>query len=339
MPNHEYVFVSGVPTTLLGDICDSARNSNDDPEVFYRFQVEGVGRPRLELFREFCKALDIDADESVGRSKAYDYLRRTRIVLFPDDKNTRDDLLTLAGFLLTGVPETIISTLSIYAVDRLGIPIYSNDLHKYLETQGIYPKNLAKDSRIIPAIDRLRSEFEDSIRPGLIDNELIHREETDRCLEALINNAIVILHGTAGSGKSTVLYELSQKLRGKDILCLQVRLDRRIPERTAAHFGDAMGLPGYYQCEGRAISTVLSCRTYDLEYHPQIRNWINDKKEKNLIKIEVRPLSESTVREKVGENFEKITKEQRDILSNPQKLGMWVELHKSKNPPLFQSFT
>ncbi len=390
IPEHEYVFVfvSGVPATLLGDICESARNSNDNPEDFYRYQVEDVGSNRRELFRQFCRALDIDADKSEGRSQAYNYLRRTRFELYPYDKNHWDTLLTLAGFLLTGAPETVISTLSNYAVDqdRLGKRIYPDVLRKYLVTQGIYSKDLASNPRITPVIERLRFEFEDSIRPGLIDKEIIHREETDKCLEALNSNAIVILHGSAGSGKSVVLYEVTKKLLDNKILYLPVRLDRRVPEHTAAHFGEDMRLPdsptyclaavsGERQCvlildqldavrwtcshsanaldvckelvdqvmsfqrEGRAISVVISCRTFDLEHDPQIMNWFNDKKENNPIKIEVRPLPESIVREKVGESFEKMTERQRVILSNPQNLGMWIELHRSKNLPFFQSST
>lgn len=384
-PDHEYVFVSGVPATLLGDICESARNSNYDPEAFYQFQVKEVGRPRLETFKQFCKALDIDLDDLNGRSRAYDYLRRTRIVLYPDDKNTRDDLLSRSDFLLTGEPKTVIATMLAYAEnhDRIGIPIYPDDLLKYLETQGIYPKKLAKDLHIIPVIDRLRSEFEESICPGLIDKKLIHREETDKCLEVLKSNGIIILHGSAGSGKSAVLYELSQKLKENNIPCLQLRLDRRVPDHTAVHFGENMGLPDSpthclaaisgirpcvlildqldavrwtsshsasaldvckelinqvisFQREGKSISAVLSCRTFDLKHDPEIRNWLDDKNEKNRIKIEVPPLPESSVQGIVGEIFEKMTEKQRVILSNPQSLTMWVELRK-KSLQYFQS--
>lgn len=384
--NCEFVLVSGVPAKLLSDICDSARNSNFNSEGFYRYQIKEVSQARLELFLQFCKALSINADSPVERAKAYDYLRRIRIELYSDDLNAWRDLQTLSGFLLTGEPKTIVATLLTYAEsnDRFGNPIYADELRRYLVTQNIHPKNLALETRITPTIERLRLEFEESISQGLIDSKLIHREETDECLKELKNKGVVILHGTAGSGKSGVLYELTHKLQSENILWLPLRLDRRIPRHTAAHFGQEMGLPdspinclvamaGMRSCvlildqldairwtsthsasaldvckelvfqvmslqrEGKLVSIVLSCRTFDLEHDPEIRNWLDEKNERNRAKIEIQPLPESTVIGIVGTAFHKMTGRQRAILSNPQNLSIWVELRNLKNPPSFRS--
>jgi hypothetical protein len=62
-------------------------------------------------------------------------------------------------------------------------------------------------------------------------------------MESLDNKGIVILHGPAGYGKSSILYELVSKLREKEIVYLPIRLDRRIPKNTAKKFGEDMGLP------------------------------------------------------------------------------------------------
>jgi hypothetical protein len=147
--------------------------------------------------------------------------------------------LTQAGFLLSGEPNIVIATLLTYAEshDQLGTSIYADELRKFLFSQNIYPKSLVYDNRIAPTIERLQSEFNESITPGLINGELIPRIETVECINALETDGMVILHGPAGSGKSGVLYELSRKLQEMDIIWLPLRLDRRIPQNNVAQYG------------------------------------------------------------------------------------------------------
>ena len=89
----------------------------------------------------------------------------------------------------------------------------------------------------------MQRQFSESIRPGLIGRRIIPREETPRIIEYIDAEQDVILHGAAGFGKSGVLYELTEHLQRENIPYLPVRLDRRIPEKTAARFGVDMGLP------------------------------------------------------------------------------------------------
>ncbi|HFD86632.1 MAG TPA: hypothetical protein ENJ35_03025, partial [Gammaproteobacteria bacterium] len=123
-------------------------------------------------------------------------------------------------------------------------PIYADGLRRHLaEKHGIHPKRLEHDRRIAPAIEELQKQFSDSIRPGLINKEIIPREETSRIIEAIDNERDVVVHGAAGNGKSGVLYELAEHLRKKSIPYLPIRLDRRVPKNTASLFGQDLGLP------------------------------------------------------------------------------------------------
>jgi predicted type IV restriction endonuclease len=125
---------------------------------------------------------------------------------------TWQNLLTKAGYLLTGEPATVVATLLTYAEnnDTFRKPIYADELRRHLAALGIHPKNLAYDQRIAPALEELQRQFDESIRPRLIGGELISREETALLLDAFKEEMEVILHGTAGYGKSAVLYELTQ---------------------------------------------------------------------------------------------------------------------------------
>jgi hypothetical protein len=184
---------------------------------------------------------------SIPAQPFFDYLKRTYIELFPDDRNTWSDLLTWADFLLTGEPETAIDVLLAYAEnhDKYRKPIYADELRAHLAEQyKIHPKNLQHDSRrIVPVIEELRQQFSESIRPGLIQGGIIPRQETQQIIKCIESGQDVILHGAAGYGKSGILFELSEHLNQAKIPFLAVRLDRRIPDKTAKQFGADMGLP------------------------------------------------------------------------------------------------
>ena len=245
-PNHKFALVTAVPAQTFADICESARNSNDNPKDFFQYQIEAVSEKRRTVFQGFCEAVELDLQKEEELGKAFDYLKRTHIELFPDDRNTWSDLLTHAGFLLTGEPKTAISVLLTYTENnyRYRKPIYADELRRHLaEEHGIHPKQLEHDDRIAPAIEELQRQFSDSIRPGLINSAIIPREEPPRIIESIDKGQDVVVHGAAGNGKSGVLYELTDQLQQQNIPCLPIRLDRRIPRNTARQFGENLGLP------------------------------------------------------------------------------------------------
>jgi len=231
-PQQEFALISPIPARNLADICDSARNSNANPKDFYQYQIRNIGTERRKLFQQFCDGMGLDPGKEADLETAFNYLRRTYFELFTDDHTAWTDILALTGFLLTGEPETAISTLLTYAEneDRYRQAIYSDELRQYLEEKHqIYPKQLQHDRRIGPAIKNLQDEFSESIRPGLICNQVIPRSETKQIIEFIENEQDVVVHGAAGYGKSGVLYELSEYLKKQQIPYLSIRLDRRIP--------------------------------------------------------------------------------------------------------------
>jgi len=240
---HTFALVSAVPATVLGDICESARQSAGDPESFFHHQIESIGEPRRKAFRQFCKCLELDAEEPNGRATAYHYLRRTYLLLWPDDQSSRDDLLAWAGMLATGEPEAIIAVLAEYAQNNLRKSITANDVRQHLSGLGFHCRRLAHDVRVGPAVSDLQAQFCQSIAPRLVAGRLIHREETTKVLEGLQADGVVVLHGAAGCGKTGVLYELTQAIGQNGHAYIPVRLDRRIPANTTRQFGHDLGLP------------------------------------------------------------------------------------------------
>ena len=211
--NPSYIFniVSAVPNTLLGDICDSARNSSGSSKEFYD-QILTRGESVQKAFKDFCDAMELDDKNEEDINIAYDYLRRIKIILFPENEVTKQDLLREASFLFTGKAETVYAHLSNYPLenDKLGSSINSNDLLTYLEKQGIFLKQLGRNT-IMPVVFRLQEEFKESIQPNLINDELINRPETNDCIEILNHDGLIIVTGDSGVGRCFFTkYELTR---------------------------------------------------------------------------------------------------------------------------------
>jgi hypothetical protein len=241
--NYEFALVSGVPASTFGDICESARKSNNNAEDFYSYQILKLGETRKKVFRKFCEYLGLDPEQKRDREKAFRYLQRMHVILWVDDQNSWNELLGLADILINGEPELAIGTLAEFAQSSIRKSISALDIRTHLTQSGLYPRDLTHDERVAPAVERLGRAFEDSIRPILISRELIPRDETQAILESLDKTRIVILHGASGLGKSSILYELTQKLKLLQRPYIAVRLDRQQPRNTAKQFGKELGLP------------------------------------------------------------------------------------------------
>ncbi len=258
-PNYEFVFVSSIGSSNLNDICEYARRSDNNPDNFYKGKIQNQSKEINKCFANFCKYLCLNPNNQAELKQAFDYLKRTYIFVYPDDYGTWHSLLSLAEYLLIGDSNAIISTLISYAVDnnKLGSPIYVDELRNHLSEKKFFPKLLEHDSRISPAIEELQSQFHNSIHPQLISGSTIGRIETDWVIDAIEHGNNVILSGGAGAGKSGILFELTEYLRQKKIPYLPIRLDRRQPKNTATLFGQQMGLP---DCPAFSLSAYAGGR-------------------------------------------------------------------------------
>jgi hypothetical protein len=241
--NVTYSLVSAAAGLMLHDLTNRARNSNDNPEYFYHYQIE-TSRKVTSAFNSFARYMELNIETAQERSQAYEYLKKIHMVQFPDDSNVKRSLFEAIKYLFVGNVEAIYSLISNYPIENnlLGKEITSYMLNNYLITQpGIASRHLHKDPKIIPRIEYLNSEFISSFVP--INNSIIHRTESDNCYTGLLNGKSIIIHGKAGSGKSGTIYELLKRLSENNIVHLALKLDRRIPEHTAEKYGESLGLP------------------------------------------------------------------------------------------------
>ena len=241
--NKYFKLVSPIPFTLLDDLCNDAQTS-DNSEAYYT-SIVGSSEKKRKIFSQLCKVFNLDEEDQEDRKQVYLYLKRFNIEYYPSSDRTLDDLNLKALSILSGTPSVVVSLLRSFVIDEkmLGKEINSQYLLNYLAKHDIHPKQKLDDHRLSTAFNTIRLNFKDSISNILISNSLIKRKETDKCIESLELNDVVILHGEAGRGKSGVLYELIQRLEEDGTQCLPIKLDRNIPKGSTKTFGIQIGLP------------------------------------------------------------------------------------------------
>lgn len=137
----------------------------------------------------------------------------------------------MAGQAATGDPDAVLLLLSDFAADNPRKSVIAADLWQHLRKSGHEPRRLFADERIGPRLEELQEEFDDSIRQHLAGGKVIARPEVDEVLALLDSDphgAAIILHGSAGHGKSGVLYQFTQRLRMAGTPFLALRLDRKV---------------------------------------------------------------------------------------------------------------
>ncbi len=243
-PTHRFAFVSSTPANQLRDLSRSASDSTGESESFYIDQIVAVSKGRKVAFAVFCECLELQESDPDERKIAFDLLMRSDFHLFADDREQREELKWMAKQLVTGDSTAVIALLGNFAEENLRKTIFASDVRQHLKGSGFEPRVLLVDERIAPRMDDLRQEFSDSIGPHLAGGEVIAREEVDQLEAAVAKQHVdaIVLHGSAGRGKSGVLYQLCQSLDESETPYLAVRLDRKTPVDNPIAFGHKLGL-------------------------------------------------------------------------------------------------
>jgi len=243
-PAHRFAFVSSTPANQLRDLSRSASDSTGEAESFYNDQIVAGSKERKEAFAVFCECLELHESDPGDRRIALDLLTRSDFHLFADDLEQREELKWMAKQSVVGDSAAVIALLANFAEENLRKPIIASDVRQHLMRSSFEPRVLLVDERISPRLDELRNEFRDSIAHHLAGGQVIPREEVDQLTSAVSQQDVdaVVLHGSAGRGKSGVLYQLCQSLDKSETPYLAVRLDRKTPVDNPIEFGKKLGL-------------------------------------------------------------------------------------------------
>lgn len=241
----EFNIVSPLASSSISALIDSAKNSNDNPDDFYKYQIE-PSTPRIKDFTSICNYLNLNTNCSDTKVHVFNFLKKFNVIQYNSDKKTKEELLDKANLLFTDPPEHVVAYLRscIVEEDLLRHVITSSKLRALMESKGFSFRVRPQDSRILPVISSIQSEFEDSIKPFFISKTLIDRPELTDVIDSLSDNLITFIHADAGSGKSAFLFNIYSEIKKTGSLCLPIRLDRNMPETTGAdNYGKQLGLP------------------------------------------------------------------------------------------------
>ncbi len=243
-PAHRFAFVSSTPANQLRDLSRSASDSTGEEESFYKDQIVAGSKDRQDAFAVFCECLKLQESDPCDRKIAFDLLTRSDFHLFADDREQREELKWMAKQSVIGDSAAVIALLANFAEENLRKTIIASDVRQHLKRSDFEPRVLLVDERITPRLDELSKEFKASIGPHLAGGEVIPRQEVDKLKAAVAKQDVdaIVLHGSAGRGKSGVLYQLCQSLDESETPYLAVRLDRKTPVDNPIAFGQKLGL-------------------------------------------------------------------------------------------------
>lgn len=250
--------VSPLPFTLFEDLLQRAKDTDiANSKRFYDFQTKKSGAKTVTLFHQYCGVMGLDYTKQEDLQKAINYLSRTYLRQVADFEQ-KELLLEKINLLFIGNEDDIYAKFLEYILTEniYGKPIDVSSLTAFCNNSGFVFRNLANDSRILPAINSLNDEYKDSFRSLSIG--LIERKEDAICTQWISKGDSVIIHGYAGAGKSGCAENIIRSLEDSGILYLAIKLDKRIPKDTSEIWANSMGLPGSVSHCLNAVSPVKS---------------------------------------------------------------------------------
>ncbi|WP_210472268.1 ATP-binding protein [Vibrio crassostreae] len=240
----EFHLVSPLSNRTISDLCESALNSNSIPFDFLEHQVK-QSQVREKCFNVLSEHLGLSNNSEEDIKKTMLFLRRFKIIRYDLNKHNQSELEDKASSLFSGSSTKLVQFLKYYPVEynKLRNKITANQLLSDLEKNGFVARGIPEDERVLTVVENLSKEFEDSIKPFLICNQLIKRKELDNITDSLKENAVTLIRAEAGIGKSSLLLELHNYLRDSGVISIPIRLDRRSPKDNLDAFGRTLGFP------------------------------------------------------------------------------------------------
>ena len=240
----EFHLVSPLSSKKMSDLSDSALNSNMNPNDFMECQIK-VSQQREKDFTAICNYLRLNIADPSDIKRAIYFLQKFKVTPYIINRYTQSELEDRASALFSDEPVKLLSFLKNYPVEfnKLRKKITLSELLTDLKTSGFEQRIVPDDHRISTVLDTLSTEFEESIKPFLISNTLIRRNELNAIINSIQDNAVTLIKAEAGTGKSALLLELHNHLKANNIISVPIRLDRRHPQDNSKEFGRSLGFP------------------------------------------------------------------------------------------------
>lgn len=243
--SNEVSLVSPLTFKGLADLSDKARNSNNCGKDFYDYQIAKAGKDTRKLFESICRELigDLEKYTDDDYNRILSYLKRINIRQISDSTLHEMNISTIESLFLTNkdlVYKSLLTTL--LNENNYSHPIDSQIIGDWLNRNNLQLRSLRNDSQVIGKIKLLNDRFKANY--SFSKNEFVERNCYDECYKIVNKNVFTIIHGSAGIGKSGLLFSLMQKCEANHQPYVAINLKDYSPDNSLDTWShDKLDLP------------------------------------------------------------------------------------------------
>lgn len=229
---------SPLPFIELEDLAKRARNTNENPLDFYKYQIENSSMKTS--FNEYCKSLRLDYTDESNLSQVINYLRRTKVEIRADE-DLKNLLIDKIKLYFIGNCDEIYNIFLDWIIngDIMGNTIDNLLLDKFFKEKNIILRDLSNDESNFSVLKKLNQDYKNAFIP--INGEIIQRNVLQECIDKITIGDSIIIHGKAGYGKSGITTALINYLEKNDILYLAIKLDKKTPSNNVESWSKELG--------------------------------------------------------------------------------------------------
>jgi ATPase family protein associated with various cellular activities (AAA) len=229
--NHWFFFVSEAPARGLHELPGKA-------EISQNWQEFDNGLSEYE--REELTALN--KIWTVNTEKTWKYLKRCRFEVV-SETSLDTQIQLLAGLAFNEPTEVAFPILRAYLESNLNRELKTEDLRKELIEDGRLTPRAPFDSTLRERVVQATQRYLDSYYPFGAGGDTIPRAEAVEAINHLIkedSSTIVLLTGSAGSGKSGVVRQILARLSELDVSHIAFRVDRYLANQSIKNLGQML---------------------------------------------------------------------------------------------------
>lgn len=229
-------FLSTTPAVTLQQLGGTARRSSDLQSFVDDWLASGARQLRTDF--------NYLSDTVYGSAETAWQTLRGLEVSWPDEQDVERMNGVLAGLLLEGAEPALAAVgLGNLVPDQLGVPLDAPTLEELLKKYGLRRRQIIGSPAIRQRVRDILVSWQESVGRELLQ-PTIPRRESGVIVGHLQEEQGrgLFLTGTAGSGKSAVLYEAVRQVVALGWPVLAVRLDRPEPFSSTVELGARCGL-------------------------------------------------------------------------------------------------
>ena len=227
--------------------------STDSVENLDELRQRASGATSYSEFRsEFLtsKELRIAASDlakywEVSEPELYELVRRVSVETIGEDR-LQDLVEARLSSLVDAEPRIAYDILASFVQDNVYRELTSFEVWAYLGDQGVSPRDWFQDAAVVKAVTNTVDSYLRSSRADSLGGSPVARQEAQAVVESVLEGTapLVFVSGTAGVGKSSVVAQVVEEIRGTGWPVLAFRLDRLPLCHTAKEVGAKCDLPG-----------------------------------------------------------------------------------------------